>query len=157
MWMTDSEIRTSYRQALNPKEQIKILAELNDCSKNRIEYILGLCDKLYPEVKMQYNGSGRRYGDDVKNAVLDYIRSGKSVLDAEQYFGILHYTIYQWCHSAGVTPNFSNNELRNQILADLNSGMSVKDAARKYKKSEGTIYKYCQDAGMTKYRKGSDL
>lgn len=34
--MTDGEIRTSYRQAKNPKKQIGILAQLNQCSKEEI-------------------------------------------------------------------------------------------------------------------------
>lgn len=94
MWMTDSEIRTSYRQALNPEEQINILAELNDCSKSRIEYILGLSDELGPEIRLQRSGL---YSPEVRKAVLEYVGSGKTVLQAERYFGLRHETIYQWC------------------------------------------------------------
>lgn len=36
MWMTDTEIRTSYCEAANPKEQLEILAQLNACSINTI-------------------------------------------------------------------------------------------------------------------------
>lgn len=40
MEMTDKEIRKNYQEAKYPKRQIKILAQLNACSKGRIERIL---------------------------------------------------------------------------------------------------------------------
>lgn len=40
--MTPGEIKRSYEQAANPKKQIKVLAELNDCTVGEIEKILGL-------------------------------------------------------------------------------------------------------------------
>lgn len=40
MWMTDSEICTSYRQALNRGKQIEILAQLNACPEAKIRQIL---------------------------------------------------------------------------------------------------------------------
>ena len=40
--MTDVEIQTFYRDARDKKKQIKILAELNACSTDRIKKILGL-------------------------------------------------------------------------------------------------------------------
>ena len=40
MQMTVEEIRRSYRQAKYPKQQIHILADLNDCSVDEIEAIL---------------------------------------------------------------------------------------------------------------------
>ena len=38
--MTANEILTSYKMAKNKKEQIKILSELNCCSKDEILYII---------------------------------------------------------------------------------------------------------------------
>lgn len=40
--MTDGEIQTSYRDAKYKRQQIRILAELNACSTDRIKTILGL-------------------------------------------------------------------------------------------------------------------
>jgi hypothetical protein len=42
MQMTDEEIRRDFQLAKNPLKQIKILAELNDCSIDKIKYILGV-------------------------------------------------------------------------------------------------------------------
>lgn len=49
--MTDGEIRASYRQAKYPKDQIKILAQLNDKSINDIKVVLGLSADKRPEAK----------------------------------------------------------------------------------------------------------
>ncbi len=38
--MTEDDIRVSYRQARNPKEQIAILSQLNGCSEADIERVL---------------------------------------------------------------------------------------------------------------------
>lgn len=40
MTMTANEILTSYKMAKNKKEQIKILSELNCCSKDEILYVI---------------------------------------------------------------------------------------------------------------------
>ncbi len=40
MQMTEEEIRKSYKQAKHPQRQIRILAELNDCTEEDIEAIL---------------------------------------------------------------------------------------------------------------------
>ena len=40
--MSDSEIRTAYRQAARPRHQITVLAEFNACSKDEIRSILGV-------------------------------------------------------------------------------------------------------------------
>lgn len=40
MEMTDEEIRRSYRQAKNPKQQLHILADLNCCSVAEIKAIV---------------------------------------------------------------------------------------------------------------------
>ena len=42
MWMTHEEIRTSYRDALHKREQIEILAQLNNCCEEEIADILGV-------------------------------------------------------------------------------------------------------------------
>jgi hypothetical protein len=51
MEMTDGEIRTYYRQLKGyTSKKIRILAELNDCTKNKICKIVGL-KKTYKEEK----------------------------------------------------------------------------------------------------------
>lgn len=42
MQMTDNEIKRQYKEAKNKKQQIGILADLNCCSKEEIESILGI-------------------------------------------------------------------------------------------------------------------
>ena len=42
MQMTNNEIKRRYKEAKNPKQQIGILADLNCCSKEKIEEILEL-------------------------------------------------------------------------------------------------------------------
>lgn len=44
-WMSDFEIQQSYKNAIKPSKQIKILAELNDCDPAEIEKVLGLSEK----------------------------------------------------------------------------------------------------------------
>lgn len=38
----DEEIRRAYREAKNKPEQVKILADLNDCGMNEIRQVLGM-------------------------------------------------------------------------------------------------------------------
>ena len=45
MQMTDSEIIRNYNQAKDKKLQVGILADLNCCSKDKIEQILGIAKK----------------------------------------------------------------------------------------------------------------
>ncbi|GEM_PF-2329476 len=40
MWMTDEQIRFSYREAAFPKDQIKILSQLNACGQDDIRKII---------------------------------------------------------------------------------------------------------------------
>lgn len=42
MQMSESEIRRNYKEAKNKKQQISILADLNCCSKEDIENVLGI-------------------------------------------------------------------------------------------------------------------
>ena len=42
MQMSESEIKRRYKEAKNQKQQIAILADLNCCSKEEIESILGI-------------------------------------------------------------------------------------------------------------------
>ena len=45
MQMTDNEIKRQYKEAKNKKQQIGILADLNCCSKEEIESILGIAQE----------------------------------------------------------------------------------------------------------------
>lgn len=60
MEMTADEIRVRYRQAKSPNEQIKILAELNDCPIGDIAEILG---KKYMDKKDRYSEIERLYNE----------------------------------------------------------------------------------------------
>lgn len=71
--MSDGEIATYYRQALDRKAQIRILAELNDCSTDEIIAILHNRGIEAPKVKSYdpsevkgYNVAGRRAKADAK-------------------------------------------------------------------------------------------
>lgn len=50
MEMTESEIKASYSHAKHKATQIKILADLNDCSVREIKEILGLQEVKKPKV-----------------------------------------------------------------------------------------------------------
>lgn len=57
MWMSEHDIIASYREAKAPSQQIKILAQLNDCSTATIKMLLqkhGITTSQAP----------KRYGDD---------------------------------------------------------------------------------------------
>lgn len=54
MWMTESEIVSSYLHAEKPQLQIQILSELNACSKKDILAILHRSDR----VKSSVHGGG---------------------------------------------------------------------------------------------------
>lgn len=51
LMMTPGEILTSYRQAAKPKEQIKILAELNAATTNEIRTVLAECGVEAPPLR----------------------------------------------------------------------------------------------------------
>ena len=55
--MSENQIVTSYREAKHPASQVKILAELNDCSPRTIQMILTKHGYLIPQ-------SAKNYGRD---------------------------------------------------------------------------------------------
>ncbi len=73
MEMTEAEIRNSYKYAANAKKQIMILAQLNDCSRERIELILFGKTNMTMQIK-----SANNMIIDVK-ALADEFISGKSL------------------------------------------------------------------------------
>lgn len=61
MEMTDVEIATSYGEARNKKNQVKVLAELNACSKEKIIEIL--VQSGVPEEEFEAKKPGRKPGN----------------------------------------------------------------------------------------------
>ena len=47
MQMTNSEIRRNYAEARNKSKQVGILADLNECSRDEIEEILGIAKPVH--------------------------------------------------------------------------------------------------------------
>lgn len=68
MTMTDDEIIVRHRQAKDKKEQIKILAELNDCSVEEIKEIISA-------KKEKSNSKGQVTVDDAINIIRKEIQS----------------------------------------------------------------------------------
>lgn len=58
MTMTDDEIVASYRNAQNRKKQVDILAQFNDCPKQKIVEILCDAGELTGQAIFQYKKSG---------------------------------------------------------------------------------------------------
>ena len=70
MWMSEAEIVTSYREAKSPSQQIKILAQLNDCSACTIKMVLHKHGIVTPQTP-------KRYGDDRVSA--DQLRAARTL------------------------------------------------------------------------------
>lgn len=78
MQMTDSEIIKSWREAKKPKDQVKVLAELNDVPQKKIVEILYCNGCLSGQAIYQYRKSGMLSADmpetsqnDVKSTIDD--------------------------------------------------------------------------------------
>lgn len=54
MWMSENQIVTSFREAKHPASQVKILAELNDCSPRTIQMILTKHGHPTPQAAKNY-------------------------------------------------------------------------------------------------------
>jgi hypothetical protein len=65
MWMSENQIVTSFRESKHPAAQIKILAQLNDCSPRTIQMILTKHGYPTPQAAKNY-GQDVMTGEQVK-------------------------------------------------------------------------------------------
>ena len=86
--MTDGEIRTSYQYAVNKKEQLEILAQLNGCSVGRIIKKLNAMgiETVEPKKKTTKKKANRWSADDVVQ-LLDLWHKGKSLRNISKEIG----------------------------------------------------------------------
>lgn len=85
MWMDEREIRESFVNAENQREQLKILAQLNATSTKRIAKIVGVEDvsrKTYRELQQIARGMASN-GTDIKKIA--------------KLCGVRIYTVGKWC------------------------------------------------------------
>lgn len=85
LMMTDGEIRTSYRQAKDQKEQIKILSELNACSVDRICEILGI---EVPRRKNTVKYLPHKWTDEDIRILYNMLRSGYGYAEIGEIIGV---------------------------------------------------------------------
>lgn len=74
MEMDETEILWNYRNAANPKKMIKILAELNDCSKKKIREILEKNGAI--PVKEPKNTNAQRWTKQEDKILIDGLAAG---------------------------------------------------------------------------------
>ena len=82
MQMTVGEIQRNYSQAKNKSQQIGILADLNCCSREDIEKIVGVEDKR-EKVKTQPKVQKRTNKEPEVNAILDSLFARLDTLEQE--------------------------------------------------------------------------
>lgn len=85
MWMTEGEIRASYRQAKDQKEQIKILSELNACSVDRICEVLGI---EAPRRKNTVKYLPHKWTDEDIRILYNMLRSGYGYAEIGEIIGV---------------------------------------------------------------------
>lgn len=95
MEMTDNEIRTSYKYAKYPKEQIRILAQLNACSRSKIEMI------IFGKNRVRARMRGRNdVVVDVEEMSKDY-NAGVNFRQLSKKYGISEYAVKHMLRDAG--------------------------------------------------------
>ena len=87
LMMTPGEIATSYRQAMKPKEQIKILAELNAATTDEIREVLAECGVEAPPLRC-IRGSSHHYWSEAEETLLrDLVAEGKTAKQVAEVLG----------------------------------------------------------------------
>ena len=87
-----------------------------------------------------------RYPDSIRNAVYDLMRSGVSVEELEEQFGIGHGTVYKWLYklrAAGEDVAFvkSSDRMREKVFERFRDGASLETVFDEFKLSRATLYR----------------
>jgi transposase-like protein len=88
-----------------------------------------------------------RYPDSIRNAVNELIRSGTTVEELEEQFGIGHGTVYKWMYqlrSKGEDVAFlkASDRLKGKALVRLAQGASVQTVFEELAVSRATVYRW---------------
>lgn len=110
MPMSDAEIAHSFRTAANQRKQVKVLADLNCCSKKEMEaklLSLGL-SVIPPESKTtKADGKPRRFRCLDEARAIELYREGMTDLDLAERLGVSMTTIGSWRRQHELPPNES--------------------------------------------------
>jgi transposase len=87
-----------------------------------------------------------RYPDSIRSAVYELMRSGISVQELEEQFGLGHGTIYKWFYklrAAGEDVAFikKSNRMREQVFKRFKEGASVQVVFEEFQLSRATVYR----------------
>lgn len=105
MYMTEEEICRHYRQALDPKKDIVVLADLNAVDKREIEEILakaGLTKKPRRKKKEPPKPIGNR--EKLHKAIEKRLREGKSFRQVRMEVGCSDSTVRKLAAELGIKP-----------------------------------------------------
>jgi len=108
MPMTDAEIAHSFRTAANQKNQVKVLADLNCCSKQEMESKLAeLGFSLDPPApkKPKATDKPRRFRCLDETRAMMLYRDGLTDLDMADCLGVSVTTVGTWRRQQGLSPN----------------------------------------------------
>lgn len=92
------DVRRSFEWAKYPRQQIRILMELYLAPEEEILDVLALRSKKDAPIerKTQQKKKRKVYDPEIKAAVLQAIRSGKSFRTVATEFGVPHGTVCKW-------------------------------------------------------------
>ncbi len=87
-----------------------------------------------------------RYPDSIRNAVYALMRSGVTVEELEEQFGLGHGTVYKWLYKLradgeDVTFVKSSDRLRAKVFARFDSGASVQAVLDDFKLCRSTVFR----------------
>lgn len=101
MLMTVDEIKISYRDALNKQKQVPILAQLNACSTEKINGILGIDE----DTTSHYRKKGLSAYRHLFDQMLELYNSGMSDRAIAEKLKVHRSHVTRWRGSLGLPPN----------------------------------------------------
>ena len=103
LFMSDSEILSSWRKAESHKNQIQILADLNACS---VETVLEKLESLGVDVlELKLSLMAQKRKIDPERAIRLY-RNGETDVTIARAMGVTAKSIREWRNKMGLAPNF---------------------------------------------------
>lgn len=96
MQMTEYEIRQNYKLARNKREQIKILAELNSCTRADIIRILD-GGSVADTRKVKHSQRGKRLDEETRREMLEeYLAGGITISRIAEKYGLAYSTALKY-------------------------------------------------------------
>ena len=93
-----SEIRKSYRNAIDPRQQVKILSQLYLVSREEILDILGPLSKSARQKPSRKGQPRRIYAPEFKAEAMERLRSGESFRRVAEDMGVNVRTMATWAY-----------------------------------------------------------